>query len=105
MSLPVAIDQAQSKKEAQPKTNEQMPLPVDSKTMPKFAFLKVRTTPKGARVYINDTLKGKTPLTIKLDLGKYRVRLSRAGYRDIESQIKLEKMTEYPLQEKLKRIE
>jgi serine/threonine protein kinase len=105
VSLPVAIDQAQSKKEAQPKTKEQMPLPVDSRTMPKFAFLKVRTTPKGARVYINDTLKGKTPLTIKLDLGKYRVRLTRAGYRDIESQIKLEKMTEYPLQEKLKRIE
>ena len=103
--LPAAIEQPQNKKEALLKTREQMPLPVDSRPMPKFAFLKVHSTPKGARVYINDTLKGKTPLTLKLDLGKYRVRLSRAGYRDIESQIKLEKMTEYPIKEKLKRIE
>ena len=105
MPLPVELEQLSNKKEALIKTGEQIPLSVETRPMPRFAFLEVHTSPKGARVYIDDTLKGKTPLTLKLDLGKYRVRLSRAGYRDIESQVKLDKMTEYPLKEKLKRIE
>jgi hypothetical protein len=73
--------------------------------LPKFAFLKVRSIPKGAHVYINGSLKGDTPLNLKLGLGEYHVRLSRPGYRDSESKIKIEKMTDYPLTEKLKPIE
>ena len=75
------------------------------KPLPKFAFLKVRSTPKGAHVYINGILKGATPLNLKLGMGEYQVRLSRSGYRDSESKIKIEKMTDYPLTEKLKPIE
>jgi serine/threonine protein kinase len=72
------------------------------KPLPKFAFLKVRSTPKGASVYINETLKGNAPVTLKLGLGEYRVRLSRPGYSDSENKFKIEKMTEYSLTVKLK---
>jgi hypothetical protein len=72
--------------------------------MPKFAFLKVRTAPKGATVYINGSQKGTSPLTLKLYLGKYRVKLCRAGYRDTECQVGLDRMTEYPVTEKLRPI-
>ena len=72
------------------------------KPLPKFAFLKVRSTPKGANVYINETHKGNAPLTLKLGLGEYQVRLSCPGYSDSENKIKIEKMTEYSLTVKLK---
>lgn len=83
----------------------QPPLPVKSTSLPKFAFLKVRTNPKGATVYVNGVPKGTSPLTLKLDLGKYRVRLSRAGYRDTECLVGLDRMADYPIIEKLRPIE
>ena len=65
--------------------------PSAPKPLPKFAFLKVRSIPKGASVSINGTLRGTTPLTMKLGLGEYNVRISHPGYSDSESRIKLEK--------------
>ena len=44
-------------------------------------------------------------MMLKLDLGKYQVRLSRPGYKDVERQVRLEKMSEYPLIEELKPVE
>ena len=44
-------------------------------------------------------------MILKLDLGQYQVRLSRSGYQGVERQIKLDKMTEYPLMENLKPLE
>lgn len=78
--------------------------PSTPRPLPRFAFLKVHSTPKGASVLINGTRKGVTPLTMKLGLGEYQVRLSYPGYKDSEHTVKLEKMTEYPLTEKLKPI-
>jgi serine/threonine protein kinase len=83
----------------------QIPLPVESEHLPKFAFLKVRTTPKGAAVYVDGVQKGTSPLTLKLSLGKYRVKLGLAGYLDTERMVSLDRMTEYPLTEKLRPIE
>lgn len=80
------------------------PLPA-MKQLPKFAFLKVSSTPRGASVYINGSLKGKTPLSLKLGLGEYRVRLSRPGFDDSERTIRLEKMTDYPLTAKLEPLD
>jgi eukaryotic-like serine/threonine-protein kinase len=58
--------------------------------------------PPGARVYINGAPRGTTPMTVRLDLGQYQVRLSRPGYQEVERQVTLEKMKEYPLSETLK---
>jgi len=76
-----------------------------AKPVQRFAFLKVGSTPAGARVYINGAQKGTTPVIVKLDLGQYRVRLSQPGFHEVERQITLEKMMEYPLLEDLKPIE
>ena len=74
------------------------------KQLPKFAFLKVRSTPKGANVYINGSLKGTTPLTLKVGLGEYEVRLSRQGFKDCNRTIRIEKMTSYPVTEKMESL-
>jgi hypothetical protein len=66
-----------------------------------FAFLKVGTSPPGASVYINGAQKGITPMIVRLDLGHYQIRFSRTGYRDVEREVTLEKMKEYPLSESL----
>jgi hypothetical protein len=71
------------------------------KQVQQFAFLKVGSSPQGARVYINGAQKGITPMIVRLDLGRYQVRFSRTGYRDVEREITLEKMKEYPLSETL----
>lgn len=75
-----------------------------AKPMAKFAFLKVGSSPPGADVYIDGSLKGTTPLMMKLDLGQYRVRLMRSGYRDTERAVNLQKMQEYPLLENLQPV-
>ncbi|MFA7061107.1 MAG: PEGA domain-containing protein, partial [Pedobacter sp.] len=116
--VPVIIAPSQAPKQTDMKKAETKPSEIPNKTgtkpiislspatapkpLPKFAFLKVHSTPKGARVYINETLKGNAPVTLKLGLGEYRVRLSRPGYSDSENKIKIEKMTEYSLTVKLK---
>jgi hypothetical protein len=102
---PVATERAVNGKPAQHNGGAQSPLPVKLKPLPKFAFLKVRTIPKGATIYVNGIQKGRSPLTLKLDLGRYRVKLCREGYRDTECLVNLDRMTEYPLVEKLKQIE
>jgi len=73
-----------------------------SRSLPKFAFLKVRTVPNGAAIYINGVQRGTSPATIKLDLGKYHVKLCRSGYRDLACLIRLDRMTDYPLTEQLR---
>jgi serine/threonine-protein kinase len=104
MPNPVATEMPGKGKPPQQYGGAQLSLPVKSKPLPKFAFLKVRTTPKGAAVYVNGGQRGTSPLTLKLDLGKYRVKLCRAGYRDTECLVSLDRMTEYPLTEKLRPI-
>ena len=92
-------------KESKPERKEKSPPEKGAKPAAQFAFLKVGTTPPGARVAINGVQKGTTPMMLKLDLGKYQVRLSRPGYKDVERQVRLEKMSEYPLIEELKPVE
>lgn len=67
-----------------------------------FAFLKVTSNPADAQVYINGSLKGVTPLKLRLSLGKYRVRLAHSGYKSVETSVTLDKMAEFPLTEELK---
>jgi serine/threonine-protein kinase len=102
---PVATEKAVIDKPPRQSGVTQPPLPVKSTPLPKFAFLRVRTSPKGATVYVNGSPKGTSPLTLKLGLGKYRVKLCRAGYRDTECLVGLDRMADYPIIEKLRPIE
>ncbi|ACS33471.1 PEGA domain-containing protein [Thermococcus gammatolerans] len=46
------------------------------------ATLNVYSTPPESNVYINGTYKGKTPLTLNLDPGRYLVKIVKDGYRE-----------------------
>jgi serine/threonine protein kinase len=62
-----------------------------------LAVLKVESDPSGANVFLNDSLKGQTPLTIDLPLGKYEIRLSRQNFNEWEAQLQLDEAGETPL--------
>ena len=66
-----------------------------------YAFLKIGSNPTGAQVYINGSLKGMTPLKLRLSLGKYKVRLARSGYQGIETSVTLDRMAEFPVSHEL----
>lgn len=61
------------------------------------SFLNVKSTPEGAQLYVNGSLKGQTPLRLELPLGKYEVRLNLPDYYEWEAQLKLEEGGEVPL--------
>jgi eukaryotic-like serine/threonine-protein kinase len=82
----------------------QLPAPTTPKPLPKFAFLKIKSSPDGAEVYINGEKQGITPIEMKIGLGEYKVRISSPGYHDSEHNLKLDKMTAFPLTVKLKQI-
>ena len=83
---------------------KQAPLTKESKPALKLTPLTLITTPQGARVYIDETFKGTTPLTLMLPTGKHQVRMTRSGYQDVDKQIILEETMEYPLAFNLKTV-
>ncbi len=62
-----------------------------------LSVLKVESDPTGANVFLNGSLKGRTPLTVDLPLGKYEIRLSRQNYHEWEAQLQLDEAGETPL--------
>ena len=63
----------------------------------RLASLKVDSVPVGAQIFIDGSLKGKTPMKIEVPFGRYEVRLSSPNYNDWEAQLRLEKEGETPL--------
>lgn len=54
-------------------------------------LLRVRTTPEGATVTVDDVYRGRTPLEVELPPGaSYRVDLFRAGYAAVQRNVRLE---------------
>ena len=51
---------------------------------------------------MNGALKGMTPLKLRLNLGRYKVRLSRSGFQDATTSVTLDKMAEFPIMQELK---
>jgi serine/threonine protein kinase len=66
-----------------------------------LSVLKVDSDPTGANVFLNNALKGRTPLKIDLALGKYEIRLSYQNYHEWEAQLQLDEEGETPLYVKL----
>jgi serine/threonine protein kinase len=62
-----------------------------------LSVLKVESDPTGANVFLDGSLKGQTPLTLDLPLGKYEIRLSRQHYHEWEAQLELDEEGETPL--------
>ena len=59
------------------------------------SIVKIESNPQGAAVYVNDTYKANTPLTIELPEGTYTIKLTYPGYRNYIKQIKIERPTSY----------
>lgn len=92
-------------KPEQKSVNRKTPVPKGSKPAQKLAPLTLITTPQGASVYIDENFRGKTPLTLMLSTGEHRVRLTLAGYRDVEREFSLEETMEYPLSFNLQAVQ
>ncbi len=67
----------------------------------KNAVLQIDSTPDGAQVFMNNLFKGKTPLILKLPLGKHEIRMSLPEYYEWEAELHLDKEEETPLDVKL----
>ncbi|WP_169302025.1 PEGA domain-containing protein [Thermococcus gammatolerans] len=68
--------------------------PNETKTLnitltPNYAHLTIKSDPPGASIYINETYKGKTPLTVDLMMGTYSIKLSKEGYQDYTLKVTL----------------
>jgi serine/threonine protein kinase len=59
--------------------------------------LKVESTPLGAQVFVDGTLKGATPIKLPLPAGKYEVKLTLTDYYDWEAQVQVQEGGETPL--------
>jgi serine/threonine-protein kinase len=55
------------------------------------ALLNVDSVPNGAKVFLNNSLKGETPFKLKLPVGKHEVRLSLHDHHDWEAPVQLDK--------------
>jgi len=61
------------------------------------ATLQIESDPAGANVFVDNNLKGITPIDVALPLGKYEVRLSMEGYLEWEAQVELDAADVTPL--------
>jgi len=62
----------------------------------------ILSTPPGASAYIDEKLRGKTPMTLMLPVGKHNLRISLPGYQDLRKAVTVEETMEYPLSFQLK---
>ena len=90
------------------KTKPQQPLEPAPKTssagesssglqVARLGVLKVESVPDGAQIFVDGSFRGKTPVTLRLPLGKYEIRLSLAHYYEWEAQLQLNEEGETPL--------
>jgi serine/threonine protein kinase len=62
-----------------------------------YSVINVTSSPTGAQVYLDNSFNGKTPLNLKVPIGKYEVRLSLPDYYEWEAQLELNESGETPL--------
>jgi tetratricopeptide (TPR) repeat protein len=64
------------------------------KLAPAYGSIRVISEPEKAEVYLNDILKGNTPLTLdKLNPGTYNLKLTKDGYQDYIQEVKVTTLT------------
>lgn len=68
---------------------------------PADAMLMVTSSPSEAQVYLDDSFKGKTPITLELPFGKYEVRVTLPDYYEWEAQVQINTPGKRPLHVRL----
>jgi len=74
---------------------------LESEQVVQPGFLKVECEPPGALVFLGGSFRGKAPLSLELEPGKYEVRLSSPDHYEWEAQVQLEAESVTPLFVKL----
>jgi len=60
------------------------------KSAPVHGQLSIDSTPPSAQVYLNDKVKGTTPLTLdNLTPGTYRLKMTKEGYQDLKQEVQV----------------
>lgn len=64
----------------------------EKKESPKYGSMKITSFPSGADVYVGSEYKGKTSpeLIVNLPVGSYRIKVSKNGYKDYETEVIIE---------------
>ncbi len=62
-----------------------------------FGILNIESIPTDSSIYVNGSIKGKTPLKIKLLPDTYEIKLGLQGYYDWEAQVKVNRDSETPV--------
>jgi len=86
------------------KQAEERPMRVELKAITKLGEVKLESMPDGAQIYVDRALKGKTPATLQLPPGRYRLRMALAGYQDWDKQLEVKESTEHPIKITLKPV-
>ena len=95
---PAKLQDTTGKSESLLSTRVQANKPVD-------AILMVTSSPSGAQVFLDDSLKGSTPINLEIPMGKYEVRVSLPDYLEWEAQLQISEPGETPLNVRLIPIE
>ncbi|MCD4678717.1 MAG: SUMF1/EgtB/PvdO family nonheme iron enzyme [Desulfobacula sp.] len=65
--------------------------PAEKLVINKYGKLNISSNPSGASVYINQSYRGTTRLTVKdLQKGKHQIKLSNNGYKDLNREVLIE---------------
>jgi eukaryotic-like serine/threonine-protein kinase len=80
---------------------ESLSSPRADESKPADAMLMVTSSPSQAQVYLDDSLKGKTPITLELPFGKYEVRVNLPDYYEWEAQLQINTPGKTPLHVRL----
>lgn len=67
------------------------------------ATLEISSVPDGAEIEIDGSFVGTTPRTKQLEPGKYKIRLSKAGYKDWEREIEVAAGEQVPVKVELEK--
>gem|GEM_PF-5943861 len=71
---------------------------------PTTALLDIRSSPKGAEIFIDGRLVGMTPLRLVTSPGRHRVRVEHAGFRPFQKSVKLESDQHKTITARLERV-
>ncbi|MCX8095738.1 MAG: PEGA domain-containing protein [Caldisericia bacterium] len=70
-----------------------------------LGLLKIKSEPSNCNIYINNELKGKSPMEINLNEGTYKIKLTYENYEDWEKEVNIKKNEEALIEANLKKKE
>jgi hypothetical protein len=64
----------------------------------------VNSNPTGAKVYVDNSYKGITPIKLNLEVGTYTVKITKTGYLDYTETVKITENKQYSINQPLMKL-